>query len=88
VSRPAPVVGRIPAEIHLRAQRLGLIVETYTETIAGHGTTGRVTWAVSHLREDGLWADSIRLRYGTDSSHERARASLRDALDEIERSRA
>lgn len=78
-----PIVGRIPAEVHARAAAMGLIVETYTETVAGHGATGRVAWAVSRIVEKGVWTDAVRMRYGSDSSHEHARASLRHALDQL-----
>lgn len=78
-----PIVGRIPAEVHARAAAMGLIVETYSETIAGHGATGRIAWTVSRIVEVGEWTDAVRLRYGSDSSHEHARASLRNALDQL-----
>lgn len=83
MAKPSPTIGRIPAEIHAQAASMGLIVETYTELMAGHGTTGRVAWAVSRINFQDGWTDAVRLRYGTDSSHEHARASLRHALDEI-----
>ena len=83
--RQPPVIGRIPAEINERAFRLGFIAETYAEVIAGHGPTGRVAWAVSTSVCDSYgFTDAIRLRYGTTSTHEHARAALRDALDELE----
>lgn len=80
-----PVIERIPAEIHLRAQEFGLIAETYAEVIAGHGVTGRVSWALSRPTTDasGQWTDAVRLRYGTVKDHEWARAELRHALDEV-----
>lgn len=86
----APEIGRIPAEIHAEASALGLIAETYTDSYAGHGVTGRVAWAISslHTSRDGMWTDAPRVRYGTDSSHEHARASLRDALAQIRAERA
>lgn len=83
MAKSSPIIGRIPAEIHLTAQGLGLIVETYSEEVAGHGPTGRVAWSVSKLNTRGDWTDAVRLRAGTDSSHEYARASLRAALEEI-----
>ena len=83
--RQPPVIERIPAEIHARAIQLGFVVETYAETVAGHGPTGRVAWAVSTPVCDSYgFTDAIRLRNGTVSSHEHARAALRDALDELE----
>ena len=85
VKRQPPIIGRIPAEIHDRAFKLGFVVETYAEVIAGHGPTGRVAWAVSTpVGGPYGFTDAIRLRYGTVYAHEHARAALRDALDELE----
>lgn len=80
-----PVIERIPAEIHMRAQEFGLVAELYAEVTAGHGVTGRVAWALSRPVGDasGLWITGVRLRYGTDSRSSHAWASLRLALDEI-----
>ena len=83
--RQPPVIGRIPAEIHDRAFRLGFIAETYAEIVAGHGPTGCVAWAVSAPVGDPYdFTNAIRFRHGTVSTHEHARAALRDALDELE----
>jgi len=82
-STKIPVIGRIPAEIHLQAQSLGLIAETYTHVVAGHGPTGQVAWAVSWIQTDGVWTDAVSLRSGIASTHENARAALRNALDSI-----
>lgn len=85
---PALVIPPIPGEIHKGAAALGLIAELYTETVAGHGITGRVSWALSAVRTspDGLWTDRVRMRYGTVSGKrpEHAFAALRDALAELE----
>lgn len=78
----APVIGRIPAEIHAHAVKLGFVAETYTEVVAGHGPTGRVCWALSSTKT-GDWPDAIRVRYGTASTSEHAWAALRDALVEV-----
>ena len=83
MSKHSPVIGRTPAEIHAQAASLGFIAETYSEIVAGHGPTGRVGWAVSFVHQSGVWTDAIRMRYGTASSHEHARAALRDALAEL-----
>lgn len=83
--RQPPVIERIPAEIHASAFKLGFIVEVYSEIVAGHGPTGRVAWAVSTPVLDPYgFTDAIRLRSGTVSSHEHARAALRGALDDLE----
>lgn len=83
--RQPPLIERIPAEIHARALTMGFIVETYAESVAGHGPTGRVAWAVSTpVRDPFNFTDAIRLRSGTVSTHEHTRAALRAALDELE----
>lgn len=83
--KPPPVILSIPGDIHSRALALGLIVETYSQVIAGHGHTGRVAWSLAKPSETSPgFVELVRLRYGADSSSEHARASLRRALDEIE----
>lgn len=84
-STKIPIIGRIPAEIHHRAQKLGLTAETYTHVVAGHGPTGRVAWDISGVTSGGVWTDAISVRSGTASTHEHARAALRNALDDIEK---
>lgn len=82
-----PIIGRIPGEIHAEARALGLIVETYTEVISGHGPSGRVAWTIGVTREFQGWTDTISLRSGTASTHEHARADMRHALADIRSTR-
>ena len=82
--KPLPLIAPIPGEIVAEAAEMGLFVETHHEVIAGHGHTGRIAWSVFVPRETSPgFTESIRLRYGADLTHERTRASLRDALAEI-----
>lgn len=76
-----PEIKRIPAEIHHAATSRGLIAEVYTESVAGHGSTGRIAWALSSILQSGPWTDAMRWRYGTASSNEAAWMDMRDALE-------
>ena len=80
-----PVVRRIPAEIHLQASELGLIVEVYTEVMAGHGPTGYVAWAVSSLTVHQNFTDAVSVRSGTEKTSERAWLEIRHVLAELKR---
>ncbi|ALJ22054.1 hypothetical protein [Microbacterium sp. No. 7] len=84
-ARLAPVIGRIPADIHARAAALGMIAETYAETRAGHGVTGRVAWHVAFVAEPRPGhTEVVRMRCGTASTEAHALVELRDALAELE----
>lgn len=80
----APVIDAIPADIHLRAQALGYIAETYAETYAGR-VTGRVAWRLVIVQwAPGGWTDTVSMRSGAVSRALYARAELRHALDDLE----
>lgn len=79
-----PVIRRIPAEIHRQASEMGLIVEVYTEVMAGHGPTGNVAWAVSHLTVHQNFTDAVSFRSGTERTCERAWQEIRHTLEHLE----
>lgn len=78
-----PVIPRLPAEVHLQASHLGLIVEMYTEVMAGHGPTGNVAWAVSSLTVHHDFTDAVSYRSGTERTSERALLEIRHVLESL-----
>lgn len=79
----APVVQPIHADIHDRARKLGFIAESYTQTMAGHGVTGRVAWRIGHITEFQGFTDVSAVASGaTGADH--VDAAMRDALHDLE----
>lgn len=86
MATPAPKVLPIHAEIHARAAALGMIAESHTATMAGHGTTGKVAWSISVVTNYLGFSDLSRARYGN-AIPERVDAEMRYALLDLEAER-
>lgn len=77
-----PIITRVPADIHTRAQALGFVVEIYTYSYAGHGITGEIAYAIS--MPVPAWDDITRARYGRGRDQSALHTQMRKDLDELE----